>query len=449
MIDRIVVINDLSHAKGGASQLALESAVEFARRGHAVTLLCGSAGNADLEAQGIEVVALGQDRLLSGNPVTNAVRGLYNRQAARMVSDWIARADTPRTVYHVHGWSQILSPSLFEALVPVRERTLMHAHDFFLTCPNGAMFDFRKSTPCPLTPMSTACLTTACDRRNRLSKVWRVARQGLQDRAMAAGRLPPQLLIHGGMAAYFARSGLTPADMVVLPNPVQPFIDTRVPAERNRDVLFVGRMEATKGIDLAAEACRRAGVRLVAAGDGAMLDELRARYPEMAWVGRKTREQIGELALHARIAVMPSRHIEPFGLSAVEALWSGVPVLSSAQSLIAPDIASAGAGHSIDPLDIDGFAAALRGIFADDTGTRRMSENARNRTGALALAPERWIDALLSAYAGYLDGGRPGLHLAAREWAAQPRAARADTGVPVPDPAFSPSVPQPVTTGVC
>lgn len=40
MIDRIVIINDLSNAKGGASQLALEAAAQFARRGKSVTLLC-------------------------------------------------------------------------------------------------------------------------------------------------------------------------------------------------------------------------------------------------------------------------------------------------------------------------------------------------------------------------------------------------------------------------
>lgn len=444
MIDRIVVINDLAHAKGGASQLALQSAVEFARRGHAVTLLCGSEGNPALEAEGIEVVALGQERLLSGNPLKIMVRGLYNRQAGRMIAEWIAGRDTLRTVYHVHGWSQILSPALFDALRPVRERTLMHAHDFFLTCPNGAMFDFGTGMPCGRTPMGMSCMTASCDRRGRVSKVWRVARQGVQDRAVASGALPPQLLIHGGMAAYFARSGLGPGDMVVLPNPVEPFVDRRIPAERNRDVLFVGRMEATKGIDLAAEACRRAGARLVAAGDGDLLEDLRTRYPEMAWVGRKTREQIGELAMTARLAVMPSRHIEPFGLAAVEALWSGLPVLSSAQSLIAPDIAAAGAGHSIDPLDIDGFAASLRAILADDAGTRLMSENARERTGSLALSPTRWIDALLAAYTAYLQGGRPALLAAARGWAAQPPA----VPQPMPSPAFPAPAPQPVATGV-
>lgn len=413
MIDRIVIINDLAHAKGGASQLALEAAVQFARRGQNVTLLCGSAGNPELEADGIEVVALGHGRLLEGSRAKAMVHGLYNRPAAAMVAQWIASHDTPRTVYHIHGWSQILSPALFAAMRPVRERMLVHAHDFFLTCPNGAMFHFGRDAPCPATPMSAACLTSACDRRGKVSKLWRSARQGIQN-GVIGDQPPPVLLIHGGMAGFFARSGLTERAMAVLPNPVVPWTPERIPAEENRGVLFVGRMEATKGIDLAAEACRRAGVRLTAIGDGDMLADLRRRYPEMAWLGRRKPSEIGQFARDARVVVMPSRHIEPFGLAAVEALWSGLPVIASRDALIAPDIVAAGAGLAVDPRDMGAFAAGLGAIFADDARAREMSENAHRATRALALSPNRWIDALLDGYAGLLDDGRSGLFAAVR-----------------------------------
>lgn len=418
---RIVVINDLSVPKGGASLLAIESARAFAARGHAVTLLCGDGGNPELEAEGIAIHALGQQRLLAGNPLTTMIRGLYNRQAGRMVAGWIAGNDTPGTVYHLHGWSQILSPALFAALRPVNDRLLMTAHDFFLTCPNGAMFDFQRSQPCPHRPMGAACLTTRCDRRSHAMKLWRAGRQAIQNRGIAGtGAPPPQLLIHEGMAPYFRRSGLHDADMPVLPNPVVPLVDMRVPVERNREVLFVGRIEATKGIDLAAEACRRAGVKLVAAGDGNLLEPLRRRYPEMEWAGRKAKHELPDLARRARMLVMPSRHMEPFGLSAVEALWSGIPVLSSAQSLIAPQIEAAGAGHSIDPVAVDRFAARIRMLATDDAAARRMSERARHATRHLALTPDAWIDALLAAYAALLAGGRAALADAARGWATPP-----------------------------
>jgi len=414
MIDRIVVINDLSRPQGGASLLAVQSTQGLAERGHRVTMITGDA-KPNEPVERVDYVSLGQQRLLASRALA-PLRGIYNGAARALVSDWIERNDTPGTIYHIHGWSQILSPALFDALARVRGRVVMTAHDFFLTCPNGAIYDYVASEPCARRPMSMACVTARCDRRNHLHKLWRTTRHAVLRHFLDGGPIPPQFLIHAGMKAYFERSGLGEKDMVVLPNPVTPYCSERVHAEANRDVLFVGRMEATKGIDLAAEACRQAGARLVAVGDGAMLDRLRSQYPEMNFVGRLVQAEIAGAASAARMLLMPSRHMEPFGLTAVEALWSGLPVLTSHHALIAPDIERAGAGLPVDPRDTAGFAAAIKRLLRDDQLTRRMSVAAFEGTAHLALEPAAWIDALLAAYRAILAGGREDLHRAAAEW---------------------------------
>ncbi|GAA4773567.1 glycosyltransferase family 4 protein [Stakelama sediminis] len=403
MIGRIVLINDLVTPKGGASKLAVQSALAYRARGHPVTFLSGDHGdNDELRDAGVEIVSLGSARLLSAGRARAMVHGLYNRAARAMVAEWIARHDTPDTVYHLHGWSQILSPSIFGALRTVSARLTITAHDFFLTCPNGAFFDYRAERPCPYVPMSRSCLRAHCDRRSYPQKMWRVARQGIQNRLLDLKQPPKILLIHEGMAAFLARSGVPESAMQVLPNPVQPFLNERVHAEDNDEVLFVGRMEATKGPDLAAEACNRAGVRFRAIGDGAMLEELRERHPEASFVGRMASKEIHRHARNARLIVMPSRHVEPYGLSAVEGLWSGLPALVSADSLIAPDIERAGAGFAIDVRNIDSFAECLRRVFDDDGYTRRLSENAWSGTRHLALTYGGWIDRLLEVYRALL-----------------------------------------------
>src|SRR5690606_16877655 len=90
MISRIVVVNDSTLAKGGATGLALASATAFRDLGFEVTFLAGDAGdNPELTRRGIEVVALGRDRLMA-SPLRQTLLGaLYNRDARRMVSDWI------------------------------------------------------------------------------------------------------------------------------------------------------------------------------------------------------------------------------------------------------------------------------------------------------------------------------------------------------------------------
>lgn len=418
MIDRIVVINDLSNPMGGASLLAVQSARDFAGRGYAVTFISGDTGPTKPE-NGVQYISLGQGRLLAGNVGAAMIRGIYNRQARTMISDWIAANDTPGTVYHIHGWSQILSPSLFSGLELVWDRVVMTSHDFFLTCPNGAFYDFQTQQPCPRQPMSSDCISANCDRRNYGHKLWRTARHAVQGQMFAESQAPPQLLIHHGMAPYFERSGLAKDRLVVLPNPITPYASTRIPAEINRSVLFVGRFETTKGVDLAAEACRIAGTTLIALGDGVLAEELAEKFPEMSFPGRVSPEAIGEYAKKCRMLVMPSRHMEPFGLTAVEALWSGLPVIASRVSLIANDIEECGAGFAIDASDVGQFAATIERLMNDDGMTAAMSNAAFHDTSHLALTPDRWIDALLASYAALISEGPGALAKAAPNWLAR------------------------------
>ena len=320
--------------KGGATALALASATAFRARGYRVTLITGDDGdNAALAALGVEIVALGSKRLLSGSRVAALTRGFYNADAARMVRQWIDANDRPSTVYHVHGWSQILSPSLFDAVAPVRTRLVYSAHDFFLACPNGAFAFLQTGQVCPHTPLSRACVTANCDRRSYAHKLWRV-----------------------------------------------------------------GRLEETKGPDLAAAAARAAGCRLRLIGDGVLRASLETAYPEFAFMGHQPAAVIRTYAAQARMLVVPSRYPEPDGLVAAEALWSGLPVIITDTAFLADDIVAAGAGLAVEPRDTVAFAAAMRLIAGDDGLVQRMSRAAHERTGGLALTPDAWIDRLIDVY---------------------------------------------------
>lgn len=407
--DRIVILNDISDPKGGATALALLSALELRKRGHSVTYLTGDAGgNAALGRAGIEVVGLGQERLTGRGRLSAFVQGIWNRVAHAMVTDWIARHDTPGTVYHLHGWAQIFSPSVFSALAPVSGRLVCSAHDFFLACPNGSFSFLATGAVCPHRPMSAACVTARCDRRSYPQKLWRVARQALQRRHFHLAAPPPILMIHGAMRSFFERSGMPGAALHTLPNPVEPYRRERVAAETNRKALFVGRLEATKGADLACAACRAAGVPLTVIGEGELGRTLREQYPEVEFAGRLPPSAIGDHAAQARMLLMPSRYPEPFGLVAIEAAWSGLPVILAETALLARDIAELGAGIAVDPRDTAAFAAAISTLADDDSLARRQSIAAFSATRGLGSTTSAWVDGLESHYAARLGASRSG-----------------------------------------
>lgn len=393
MIGHIVQINDLSDPKGGASKLAVEAACGLAARGHRVTFITGDEGiSPALAAAGVAVVALGQKRLKASGRMQAMATGLWNRAAHAMLRNWMAAHDTPETVYHLHGWSQILSPAIFDALAPVRDRLVVSAHDFFLACPNGAFALLKSGEVCPHVPLSRACLTTQCDRDGTAQKAWRSARQAVHRRAFRPHSAPPILAIHDRMRGFLARAGIPDRAIITLPNPVLPYSSGRIAAEHNREVLFVGRLEDTKGIDLAASAAAMAGAPLTVVGEGPLAGRVPALHPGAQLLGRRSLAEIREIAGRARMLVMPSRYPEPFGLVAIEAAWSGLPIILAETALLAPDIVALQAGIAINPRDTPRFASAIRRLLDDDTATRVMSEAAYTQTRALALTPETWIE---------------------------------------------------------
>jgi glycosyltransferase involved in cell wall biosynthesis len=324
--------------------------------------------------------------------------GWWNRAAHRMVRAWIAAHDTPATVYHLHGWSQILSPAVLAALAPVHDRLVISAHDFFLVCPNGAFADLNSGAPCARVPLGPACCLAGCDRRGRVHKVWRLGRGTIQRLVMPPRNSPTVLAIHAAMRPLLQRGGIPAAAIQIVPNPVVPWSTTRITAEQNREVLFVGRIEATKGADLALAAARAAGVPIRVVGDGALIERLRDAYPEAHFTGRLDHAAIAALARQARLLVMPSRYPEPFGLVAIEALRSGLPVILPPGALLADDISRIGAGILMEPRDTAAFADLLRRLGDDDATIAAMSRAGFTHGGTLALDPESWLDRLIDVY---------------------------------------------------
>jgi glycosyltransferase involved in cell wall biosynthesis len=399
---RIVIINDASTARGGATGLALLSARLLRAQGHSVTLFCGDAGdNPALAADGIEVVAAGGARLLDQSRGKAMTAGLWNTAARDALAAYVADTDTPETVYHLHGWAQILSPAIFTALHPVAARTVVHAHDFFLACPNGVFTDYRTASPCRRVPLGLDCLTTNCDKRSYPHKLWRAARSAVLRRSFAQD-LPwgAIAIIHPDMAPMLALAGLHTARMVTLRNPVTAWSATRVPAEANRRLVYVGRVEEDKGVPTLIAAAEAAGMPLTVIGDGPLRDPLSRAHPGVTFTGWKTREQIGPLVQSARGVAMASRHGEPFGLVVAEALQSGLPVILPQSSLLSQEVTAKGLGFICDmrsPETLTTAIARLRDL--PDADVRAMSERAVRAENALATSPDEWAAALLSLYA--------------------------------------------------
>jgi glycosyltransferase involved in cell wall biosynthesis len=157
-----------------------------------------------------------------------------------------------------------------------------------------------------------------------------------------------------------------PARTEVLAHPLRSFAE-RSQAPAGRYALFAGRLAPEKGVDVAIEACRIAGIPLVIAGEGSERARLEGG-DGATFVGRVGDGALAELRAGARVAVMPSRTAETFGLAAAEAMAAGLPVAASAigalgelvpEAWLAPAGDSAALARTIAALAVDPDAGEL------------------------------------------------------------------------------------------
>jgi hypothetical protein len=131
---------------------------------------------------------------------------------------------------------------------------------------------------------------------------------------------------HGGAA--FVHNGLAPSDYTL---------------RRRKEAwdLFLGRLHSAKGYHWAIEAAKRSGRRLILAGGWRPTLSAVIKY-----VGEVDNGQKAALLARARCLWTPALWDEPFGLAAIEALFSGTPVLGTRRGalpeIITPDVGALG-----------------------------------------------------------------------------------------------------------
>jgi glycosyltransferase involved in cell wall biosynthesis len=123
-------------------------------------------------------------------------------------------------------------------------------------------------------------------------------------------------------------------------------------------VLTVGEVTRHKNTELALAAAERAGVTIKIAGEGPDLDRLRARYRRAEFLGRVDDRQLAKLYARCRALVVPA--VEEFGITMVEALAAGRPVLAVAAGGALEIVTDGETGVLAEPRSVDALAEALR-----------------------------------------------------------------------------------------
>ncbi len=212
-----------------------------------------------------------------------------------------------------------------------------------LTYARGAGFDIRRHLPDGLDILLTytpLVMDPGIPWIRGLPGNWKPGRAG-----------PPNMLYlsedharrHGGTA--FVYNGIDPADFRFSPS-------------KDDYDLFLGRLHRIKGYRWAIEGAKRTGRRLLLAGGWRPTLSRSVRY-----VGKVGGEKKATLLAKARCLWMPALWDEPFGITLIEAMVSGTPVLGTRRGSL-PEIVSSDVGALGD--SVDELVALRSGLDAID-----------------------------------------------------------------------------------
>ncbi|HEX2991563.1 MAG TPA: glycosyltransferase family 4 protein [Anaerolineales bacterium] len=141
-------------------------------------------------------------------------------------------------------------------------------------------------------------------------------------------------------------------------------------------ILFVGRLQARKRIDLLLRACARLQPkpRLVIVGDGPEREALetlaREVYPSAEFTGARHGEELRPYFTQADLFVLSGTG----GLAVQEAMSYGLPVIVARGDGTQDDLVRPGNGWQIAPDDFDALLAAMKDALSDRARLRRMGE---------------------------------------------------------------------------
>jgi glycosyltransferase involved in cell wall biosynthesis len=140
-----------------------------------------------------------------------------------------------------------------------------------------------------------------------------------------------------------------------------------LPEQDTVRVLYLGRLEPSKGVELLCTAFERSAtrcpaLRLDVAGGGTLESSLRRRYgghPQMTFHGVVVGAEKEALLGNSDVVVVPSVWPEAFGLVTIEALAAGTPVIASEVGALPELVRHGETGYVLPTGDVPAWTEAL------------------------------------------------------------------------------------------
>lgn len=304
---------------------------------------------------------------------------VFNREGIRRFQEVLSEAKPD--IVHIHNVFPLISPHVV-SIAKNRGIPVVHTvHNYRHTCVSGLHSrDGAVCTLCAGRRLALPAIQHGCYRDSRLQSTMMAAGQFIHRDTWR--RVDAMLVAHDFLAQTLIESGAVDEERIVIFPNSAPSVDAIVPP--GDALLYVGRLEEAKGVDILLDAWRNVGpqtrktLRLV--GDGPMRNAVSAAAEADGTIdfrGHMPHEALAEEYRKAAVIAVPSRAFEGQPRALVEGMSHGRPA-------IVPDYGGVAASVTEDfawkcPNTVQGWCAIIPKVLGDREAIEAKSARARQR----------------------------------------------------------------------
>ena len=372
----ILLVNKFLTRRGGAETYTLELGRALAGRGHRVEYFGMDSPERDAgNSAGLYVRPL-DFRTPGLKQAVYPFKIIYSREAYKKMRRVLTVFDAD--VVHLNNFNFQLTPSVIAAVRDAgrargkKIRLLYTAHDSQLLCPDHLFYISHAARVCEkcLHGLPMHCARNRCIHGSSAKSLLAAAEAAVYRFSMLYERIDTIICPSRYMFKKFCTVPRFARKAVFLQNFVLPL--TPVPVPRGRYVLYFGRLDAEKGVDLVAEAARLLpDIPFAVAGDGPGTVHFHG-LKNVHMAGFLSGQMLQKAISGALVTLCPSRCRENCPLSVLESIALGTPVIGANHGGTPELIEPERTGLLFAPGDAGAMAACIRRVYDDGVLRTRM-----------------------------------------------------------------------------
>ncbi len=362
--------------RGGSDVIVHQTQKLLQKSGHDVHLFAALDGNDENDG-----TFPSADHFNNPSPL-NLWKYIYSPQARSRMENFLDQ--NPIDVAHFHIYYGKLTSSI---IAPLRKRNIpivQHLHEYRTYCSTyTSQRDGQTCLDCSVGSYLPG-LKNRCNRGSLARSALSTAEMYVSDFLGAKSAISKFVTVSDFQRQQIIKQGLPASKVQTIYNPVDD-VFLNIKAGKRENVLYFGRIEDYKGVfDIldVAERLPDHPFQFVGTGNSTdkLIQEIKSRnLTNVTYLGHKDKNELLPILSNARVALVPSKWHETFGLTAVEAMAAGVPVIVSNMGGL-PEVAGNNEGGFIfDMGDTHTLAKLIQCLMDDDVFFNKQSSLARTR----------------------------------------------------------------------